>query len=467
MSNQIPDLLSQTNMLMSELLPYIVGVNPNDVELLTIQFLQIISYLEGLLEREKRIAAFDPYGFIAETDTQNQTESLTQVFENHNFNRMFLTDPDELIPFDKTLNFDEVEKFSERIKAVKSIGTQESFASQNLPPYSRQIDLEEATLSYMANDTSFTLETLGLDPMEIAFDQKYLDKYDNFDRNICEANNRFVFFVKDSKIKMADIRRITGDRCENWGKQKLLVASSPETSDVTAVNIFINHRDGVLYSIGEEGEYASFRLLPKTTKKEPRFDDLDMLSNHKVRRPIGDSGKFTCITGRVGVIAAANFDPLENRATIFLLQAFGGEMLSQAIINTSVPIHSMLLLGTNENSKASELLTYDYEGFARNFILTDGLFCPNATEQTDQTFQIEDSLDTPQPRSPYSEAVRCPTIANQSEDSESLGDFEVVSRSGSRSTSREDLRTSREPKRGGRVRQTLRGDRPPFNHLAF
>ncbi len=115
-----------------------------------------------------------------------------------------------------------------------------------------------------------------------------------------------------------------------------------------------------------------------------------LASRNKIEQTF-NLGRFTCITGRCGLVALANFNPHTRTVGLFLLLASRGVQLCRASVRTSVPIHTMQLTKVDG---LRLLLTSDYEGTIRVFAVTHNDLVFVKSEKVSRIEEIKITSDT-------------------------------------------------------------------------
>ena len=420
MKEQLESLMAQSDILAKTVRKHIDQLDMEDCVMLTSSFHNLVTNLECLLDRQaikvdyslgetsgtqeyersdageqmvEARSSRDEYTVLnitTDMDSDSEAHILlstlpkaeishrlstgSQVFQNLSFASIT---KDRIIPFDKTLNFDVME-FVERIRMdspqQKPISLDRRCWRTNGGFVFYQNGLKTFKLS-TSNNSRYNSEVVAGPPrddeIEIYQDIKYLGKYLNRDRNLAVVENRFIFYISWEQIRMIDINRLI-----IRGRISCLISLDCENPafDVNkrrSVSIYVDHRDGVLYSIDEQGRYSMYKLLSKEFTGFAKFENLALLATRATEPRTFDEFKFTCITGKSGLVATASFDSNKEKVVLYLLEGIRGKRLGQVIFSSSVPIHRMQFAKVKS---LRVLLTYDYDGKIRVFSVShDGL----------------------------------------------------------------------------------------------
>jgi hypothetical protein len=284
-----------------------------------------------------------------------------------------------LIPFDKTFNLDMI-NFISRVRT--STRPSEDLTDKQKPLFLNHAhhNIKNGHLAYKNENITFSLkldfsqtdrlnkskQTNGT--LEVYFDQLYQNTFQNRDRNIAISEDRFVFFIAHQKVCMIDINLLKDHDTKLWGMKLCGNTPSQLMDEKNSVSIYLDHRDHVLYSLDEDGSYAMYKLPDKESKASQKFENLDMLSVRRPLRPCNYGSKFTCITGRYGIVATANFKPSSKMVELYLFLSIKGTFLTKIRYQSDFPIQTMKFM---KMKGIKMLLTADYEGNIVPFAVTD------------------------------------------------------------------------------------------------
>ena len=244
------------------------------------------------------------------------------------------------------------------LNRIRTIHPRNNFLNQtNLYLPRREFELVENIKMTTSNDSPILKFHSNNREIERKFDELYLDRYPNYDRNICVVDRKYILYISSNRVIFADCRDLITKR--NISTAPTGLPSQPATA------IFFNEEERTLFVVFEDGRYFVYSIPHKIKNKSPNFeDDIGMIAHGRFSRQ--QKEKFSSVCGAEGIIAGSSFDHETDRVCLVVQNFNEPENVASVSFNSSKPIHYMQQVAVED---CKYLMTCDASGTIRVFIL--------------------------------------------------------------------------------------------------
>ena len=236
----------------------------------------------------------------------------------------------------------------------------------------------------------------------ILYQELYLRKYRNFDRNIYLVDGRFLLFIRNSRISLLDTfilpqRKMTeaskSQSSDDKPQEKQVVFSSflsdPLNEQTEAM--YYSETDRYLYSVSVDGSYSERKFQKFNSGDILTFDNhLDSIA--KGHLPVKGYEEYTAICAAEGLVAAAAFNTALFKVRLSVASALEGVLVTSCYFRSENPIHFMQLV---RHEDALLLVVCDYQGCIKTFIFHNSKLIESCNENVLHVNALEASSVQP------------------------------------------------------------------------